>query len=97
MKIEIHPDAISEILDAAAYYKRHKRGLGDAFLEEVNSGIQRIRRSPKQYAKISGEVRRHIIGRRFPYGILYRIFADHIRVLAVSHLRRKPDYWKYRE
>jgi hypothetical protein len=29
----------------------------------------------------------------FPFGILYRIDAHEIVVLAVMHLRRRPGYW----
>jgi hypothetical protein len=33
---------------------------------------------------------------RFPFGVLYRIKDDHIRIIAVMHLRWKPDYWQSR-
>jgi hypothetical protein len=33
---------------------------------------------------------------RFPYSILYRVRADHIRVLAIAHQNRRPFYWRGR-
>lgn len=33
---------------------------------------------------------------KFPYGVLYRIKYDHIRIIAVMHLRRKANYWQKR-
>jgi len=33
---------------------------------------------------------------RFPYGLLFRDREDHIEIIAVMHLRRRPGYWKDR-
>ena len=35
-------------------------------------------------------------GDRFPYAVYYRVFPDHIRILAFKHHSRHPDYWRYR-
>jgi hypothetical protein len=34
--------------------------------------------------------------RRFPFNVLYQVLPDEIRVIAIAHQRRKPDYWKSR-
>jgi hypothetical protein len=44
---------------------------------------------------IAGQVRRKPL-RRFPYWILYSITNSRIRLLAVSHQRRRPLYWSGR-
>ena len=41
---------------------------------------------------ILGGVRRRIL-RRFPYGLLYTIKTDGVRLLAVMNLKRRPTYW----
>jgi hypothetical protein len=41
---------------------------------------------------MSGNVRRCLLN-RFPYAIYYGVAEDGVVVIAVSHLRRKPDYW----
>jgi plasmid stabilization system protein ParE len=33
---------------------------------------------------------------RYPYSIVYRVRPTLIRVLAVAHARRRPDYWEGR-
>ena len=43
-----------------------------------------------------GNVRRRLL-RRFPYGLLYTLKPDAIRVLAVMNLKRRPAYWVGRE
>jgi len=34
---------------------------------------------------------------KFPYKLLYSIEKDHVFIIAVAHLHRKPDYWIDRE
>ncbi len=42
---------------------------------------------------IRGSVRRLVVS-RFPYSILYRRLAGgEIRVLAVAHHKRRPEFW----
>ena len=95
MKLRTHPPR-TEMREAAAYYERQEKGLGEAFLDEVDKGVLRIRSMPELYPHFRGEIRRHSIS-RFPYGILYRILHGRIEVVAVAHLRRRPDHWHYRE
>jgi hypothetical protein len=39
---------------------------------------------------------RHCLVHRFPYGVLYSVESEGIFILAVMHLRRDPDYWRFR-
>jgi hypothetical protein len=32
----------------------------------------------------------------FPYALYYRVGSEEIRILAVKHHSRHPDYWKNR-
>lgn len=34
--------------------------------------------------------------RQFPYGVVYLVLDDTIRILAFAHERRKPNYWHSR-
>lgn len=94
-KITYAPEAKLEIKDAAAYYENCKVGLGQAFLEAVESAITSISLHPLMWRKISGDFRRCLIN-RFPYGIIYLATEEEIFIAAVMHLKRKPDYWKKR-
>ncbi len=47
---------------------------------------------PEAAPLIRGGIRRRIL-RRFPYGLLYTIKADGVRILAVMNLKRRPTYW----
>lgn len=84
--------AEEEMLEAAAYYEDRASGLGDHFITEVQHAVQRIIENPESSRLLKGNVRRRLL-RRFPFGILYRIEADKIIIVAVMHLRRRPGYW----
>ncbi len=81
---------------AARYYEQQVSGLGNQFLDEIEQAIQRIHNYPSSGVILHGNTRRMLLG-RFPFGLLYRIDAQEIAILAVAHLRRKPGYWKERE
>jgi hypothetical protein len=33
---------------------------------------------------------------RFPFAVSYRVWPDHLRILAFKHNSRDLDYWRYR-
>lgn len=92
-KITFHEEADSEIHEAALYYEGRATGLGLAFLDEIEKTSERILSHPMAYQRVAEEVRQALVA-RFPYSMLYVIEADeHIRVIAVAHLKRRPGYW----
>ena len=93
--VKFLPDAEEEMYEAAKYYQSQTTGLGNDFLSEVERAIASIAQSPLTWPKIEGELRRRLV-RRFPFGILYYIEPEEIVIVAVSHLRRTPGYWKNR-
>jgi hypothetical protein len=34
--------------------------------------------------------------RRFPFAFIYRVDADVLRIIALSHRRQRPGYWRGR-
>jgi plasmid stabilization system protein ParE len=69
--------------------------LGLSFLLDVADATEQIRANPEAFQLVSNEVR-HKVLRRFPYCVLYAIESDRVRILAVGHQRRRPDYWRHR-
>jgi plasmid stabilization system protein ParE len=65
------------------------------FVAEVRRAARAIAAYPEVGRRFSRRLRRTLV-RRFPYGLLYRVEANTILVVAVMHLRRRPGYWRGR-
>ena len=91
-RVSFHQLAERELNDAALYYERESPGLGIKFLEEIEHYVNGIVTNPETGQKVRGNVRRRNLW-KFPYGILYSVKGDAIRVLAIMNLKRKPNYW----
>jgi len=81
-----------ELDEAIHWYESQAPGLGDAFLIEVLSGVDRISLYPEAWQQLEDDVRRCRLS-RFPYGLIYAVEKGDILVVAVAHLHRRPDYW----
>lgn len=92
----VRRQAKADIREAARWYNSQRRGLGRAFVQQVDALLDRISLNPMQHPIVHREVRR-AIPRRFPYGVFYRINGSEILVLAVVHLHRDPSIWQERE
>ena len=44
---------------------------------------------------LSGEFRKRIV-QGFPFSVIYRVWEDHIYLVAVAHHHRRPGYWRER-
>ncbi|MBW7898248.1 Plasmid stabilization system protein [Candidatus Brocadiaceae bacterium B188] len=96
MKVIFTNLAKLELEDATAFYELEYLGLGKRFKQEVKKSIKRIIEYPKACSIERGDVRKCLL-HKFPYKILYSIEDDHILIIAIAHLHRKPDYWIERE
>ena len=89
------PEARSEFLAAEKYHENCQRGLGRRFRYLVESATKKISETPFIYRILKAPFRRYLLP-KFPYSIIYSIEPDHIRIVAVAHNKRKPEYWSKR-
>ena len=98
MRVELHPEARAELRSAALWYDEQRPGLGDDFVAEVTATLSRVRAAPTSFSRWPQvKALAHPIWRattaRFPYAIPFEVHSDHVLVLAVAHVRRRPLYW----
>nr|WP_315220776.1 type II toxin-antitoxin system RelE/ParE family toxin [uncultured Duganella sp.] len=97
MKVIIGPAALSELQAAADYYVLHAgTNVARDFVDEFERVVQFIATSPQLGAIFRGNRRRYFL-RKFPYSVIYQASHDELRVLALSHHRRRPNYWAKRK
>jgi plasmid stabilization system protein ParE len=95
MNYSFHPHAEKELEQIEKHYDDIRESLGDRFRAEFELTILRILKLPTGWQLLSQVVRRCRLN-SFPYGIIYRVKGEEIRILAVMHNRRRPNYWTYR-
>ena len=61
--------------------------------QELNDAIQYYAHEHGGLGGVVHEGIRRRLCQRFPYGVLYSVGGDEIRVLAVMNLKRRPNYW----
>lgn len=93
MRLLIDPAALAELNDAAGFYRGHTNAaLGGAFVDEFERVTKLLLANPRLGSVSRNGVRQHAF-HSFPYLLLYQIAGNELRIIAVSHQRRKPGYW----
>lgn len=92
MNFRFHPLAHAELIHAVEVYEECEPGLGLAFMEEVHAAITRLTRNPGAWSPFTTRTRR-CFTKRFPFSVIYHRKHDHLEIVAVANLRRRPGYW----
>ena len=90
-----HPEAEAEYIEAARYYARVDPVLAVRFFDDIEGLILEARRQPERFRQFDPPARRHFSD-VFPYAVIYLDEPDHVWIVAVMHLKRRPGYWQER-
>jgi plasmid stabilization system protein ParE len=96
-RVELAPEALAEVDEAARWYDDHRPGLGRELLAELEAVLSRVGDTPTSFPRLRDipdelEVRRCLLS-RFPYGVVFTVLSKCVRVIAFAHLKRQPGYW----
>jgi plasmid stabilization system protein ParE len=81
--------------ESARYYEDRVPGLGYAFTDDVEKSLISVSEHPESCEQVSKNLRRKVLS-RFPYSLIYAVEPDRIRIMAIAHYKRRPEYWRYR-
>lgn len=95
LKISYHKKARNELAKAGCFYSSKSLELGSRFFETFDLAVANIWQFPYRFPKVEHDLRRCLL-HKFPFGICYRIENNTIRILAIAHTSRHPNYWKKR-
>lgn len=95
--VSLSPEAVVELSQAASWYESRRPGLAIRFLHEIDQARHAIQSRPLSFARLADtvsdlEIRRALLP-RFPYAVVFLELPTEIRILAVAHAKRRPDYW----
>ena len=85
--VVLTPLAQADIRKAYVWYEKERPGLGERFIDRVESAIEKIADHPTTYAPIADDVRRVRV-EKFPYALWFQIAADGSVVVACLHGKR---------
>ena len=95
--VRLSPEAVDELVEMAAWYRGQRPGLELEFLAEVDRVLPLIGGSPASFPRLIDVpedlmIRRALLP-RFPYAVIFMDLVAEVRVLAVTHAKRRPGYW----
>lgn len=91
-KLIFHPDVQYDIKESYDWYEDKVIGLGDDFMNELESAIEAVTALPDTWPNFLKGFRRFLL-KRFPFSLIYRANEDRVYVVAIMHNSRKPGYW----
>lgn len=94
--LRFHGEALGEFAAQAVYYESKSKGLGEKFITAIEAATRIAREFPEMGAPFKHETRR-VFPKKFPFSVVYRVFAEEIVILAVAPDARKPGYWRNRK
>jgi toxin ParE1/3/4 len=96
MIARFHRAAERELAAAMEVGEERGRGLGDDLIDDVERVVALLCEFPDLGERLDDKRRRFPL-RRFPFGIIFRVDGDTLRILAVAHRRQRPGYWRQRK
>lgn len=96
-RLDIRPDALADIEEAAEWYEDQEPGMGADFARTILQAIDSLPTNPLIH-RVRDRRRnvRWLLPHRFPYRIVYQMQDELITVFAVLHAARLDRHWKRR-
>lgn len=88
--LEFKDEANQEIIEAYLYYEEKRTGLGEEFLEHLDTYFDRIAKNPKHFIQKRKPYREAFI-KRFPFLVIYEITKGKVIVYSVFNTWQNPD------
>jgi len=96
-RLDIRPEALADIAEAASWYEEWQAGLGERFTREVIAAIDGLSPNPLLYRLRHRRLQaRWCFPASFPYRIVFRVSDEMITVVALIHAARHDRRWKER-
>lgn len=95
MRLEFHPEAELELIEAALHYELEVQGLGERFEAEIRRATDLLLEHPEIGQSVDSDLRRFVLP-RFPFTLMYSATSEILRVEVVAHQSRLPGYWRTR-
>jgi len=89
MLVKLRDEAIDDLADGAYFYDRKSEGVGDHFLDCLNSDLKVLEDTAGIHETAYGFHRK--LAKRFPFAIYYQLAGERVDVVAILDCRLKPE------
>ena len=89
VRLRILSSVYEEVADAFLYYESQSPGLGDRFLQNIDSMYKYISDFPLMYSVNFDDVHRAVLT-EFPHAIFYTYGDEEVTILAIRHNKQDP-------
>jgi len=97
MIVIFRPQAVEDVIEAAAWYEAHAPGLGEQLIDEILTATRRAQENPELFRIVRREANlRRVLTKRFPYRIFFSVLGETLYVHAVLHGARHDRRWTER-
>ncbi|MFT4099426.1 MAG: type II toxin-antitoxin system RelE/ParE family toxin [Burkholderiaceae bacterium] len=93
LPVRLSETAEIDITEAFKWYQNRSRKAAESFRTEILSAIDRLASAPDSW-KTDEDGNHHFVLKRFPFSVVFALTTDAIVIIAVSHHRRRPGYWR---
>ena len=100
--VYFEPEAEAELLETFSWYRNIGNELARKFLADVDKVIAVLQDwpGPESFPLVHGvqadkPIRKARL-KKFPYALIFVQVGDSVQTIAVTHLKRRPLYWKSR-
>jgi plasmid stabilization system protein ParE len=91
-EVSLHASAEAEYEAALAWYLARSPRAAAGLEAAIQRAISLLATFPEA-CPLCDDRHRYCALRRYPYGLVYRVDGDLVRVVAVSHDRQLPGHW----
>lgn len=90
-QIIFQQEALDDVQDGYSWYEDQLPGLGEDFLNELNTILEKLIQNPQYYGYLFDEFR-DVRLKRFPYLVVFKIVNRKVFINSVKHCKQRPKY-----
>jgi|CXWL01.1.fsa_nt_gi plasmid stabilization system protein ParE len=95
MRLIYHEGAFTDMRDAVDYYTMQSARAARRLKAAIKRSLKSIEADVARFPIIEGKIRRcRVPG--FPFDLYFADLGDCVRIYALCHHSREPEYWKHR-
>ena len=92
-RLVVEPPAVAEAAEARAWYAIRSVDAAKSFDADLAKAMARIIEAPHRWPRLGPDARRCRL-QRFPFLIVYILRGNVVKVIAIAHTHRGPDFWE---